>query len=282
MSRLFEALQRSESERTGAPFAWPHLAPEPTLRPMEIGTLAECESVAVEPQAESKLVGLMDKDGLGAEKFRFLAVRLRQISQTRPIKKVLITSTMPEEGKSLVSANLAIAFAHRHVQKILLVDGDLRRPALAKQFGLETAKGLCECLEAGKSVTDNVYYLKDAGFWFMPAGNAPENPLELLQSDRLSQVFEQLTALFDWIVIDSPPVLPLGDASVWMRMVDGSLLVVREGKSQAGELKAGVQLLTSKNLIGVVLNSCSTVDRSKYYQRYYFPSSVAPPRTLLP
>lgn len=275
MSRLFEALQQSEFEKSGTAFSWPHLKAPKSVHWAEAHDpeLGKCQSVSIRPSAESRLVGLTATDGLGAEKFRFLAVRLRQLNQARPLKKVLITSTMPEEGKSLISANLAVAFAYRHVQKILLLEGDLRRPVLAQQFGLEPLPGICEWLRGDGSVTTNVYYVQNAGFWFLPAGNAPDNPLELMQSERLPHIIDELVLRFDWIVIDSPPVLPLGDTSVWARSSDGVLLVVREGKSENSQLKAGMQALRPKNLLGIVLNSSSGADRSNYYHRYYSPSA---------
>ena len=284
MSRLFEALQRSESERTGTAFTWPHLKiPEPeTWADIESPELAKCQSLSIVPSPEARIVGLSASDGLGGEKFRFLAVRLRQMSQVRPLKTVLITSTIPEEGKSLISANLAVAFAHRHVQKILLLEGDLRRPGLAQLFGLGPLPGLCECLQGNGSLTKNVYHMQNAGFWFLPAGSTPDNPLELMESEQLGRLLHQLAALFDWIVIDSPPVLPLGDTTVWARSSDGVLLVVREGKSQTNQIKSGLQALQPKNLLGVILNSCSSVDRKNYYSRYYSSSAKTPsPATLL-
>ena len=278
MSRIFEALQHADGGRSGSAFTWPHLKTPESAHWAEAhdAELKDCQSVLVNASQETRLVGLDIGDGLGAEKFRFLAVRLRQLNQVRPIKKLLITSTMPEEGKSLISANLAIAFAHRHVQRILLIEGDLRRPSLAQLFGIDPGPGICGWLEGGGSIVKNVYYAKDARFWFLPAGTAPSNPLELMQSERLPQVLGQLAEHFDWIIIDSPPVLPLGDTSVWARAADGTLLVVREGQSQASQLKAGMQALQSKNLLGIVLNSCSAVDRSNYYQRYYSPSPKSP------
>lgn len=274
MSRLFEALQRSESERTGVPFSWPHLTSQPTLVVAEPeDALNQCQAVTVTPAEDSKLVGLTEKDGLGAEKFRFLAVRLRQLRQTRNIRKVLITSSMAEEGKSLISANLAIAFAHRHVQKILLIEGDLRRPTLLQQFGLPEMPGICEQLQSGGPALSNVLHLANCGFWLLPAGRAPENPIELMQSEHLSTLMDELASVFDWIVIDSPPILPLADTSVWARVADGMLLVVNEGNTKADQLKASMDALNPKNLLGVVLNNCTAVDRSNYYQRYYSPPS---------
>lgn len=270
MSRLFEALQRFESERTGLSFQWPHVdTPQPTPQSsVEESPLNQCAQLDVSGSPESRFVGLTAKDGLGAEKFRFLAVRLRQLSQAHSIKKILITSTIPEEGKSFISANLAIAFAHRHVQKILLIEGDLRRPVLLKQFGLPDSAGLCDLLQGSGAVTSHLLHLKNCGFWLLPAGNAPENPLELMQSERLGIILGQLAGIFDWIVIDSPPLLPLADTSIWARFADGILLVVREGKSQIGQLRAGLDAIKPRNLLGVVLNSSSVVDRSNYYQRY--------------
>ena len=92
--------------------------------------------MAISPSPDSRLVCLTDQASLGAEKFRFLGVRLRQLRQTRSLKKVLITSTIPEEGKSMVSANLAISLAQRRQQKVLLLEGDLRRPSLSGRFGI--------------------------------------------------------------------------------------------------------------------------------------------------
>ena len=111
---------------------------------------------------ESRLVSLGKEGSLGAEKFRFLAVRLRQLRQSRPLKKVLITSTIPQEGKSTVAANLACTLARRKPQKTLLLEGDLRRPNIAAQFGLGRLPGLCEWL-SGETPTINIYRLENLG-----------------------------------------------------------------------------------------------------------------------
>lgn len=215
----------------------------------------------------SRLVFLSEPDSLAAEKFRFLGVRLRQLQQSRPLKKVLVTSTIPEEGKSTVSANLAGVLARRK-QSVLLIEGDLRRPTLAQQFGLGRLAGLGEWLQSGRQTVSNVYRLEGPDLWFMPAGNPPENPLELLQSGRLSYLMTQLADLFDWIIVDSPPLLPLADTTVWARVTDGTLLVAREGKSEKKQLQRGLEALKKSDLLGVVLNGCIHPDHKSYYQRY--------------
>jgi Mrp family chromosome partitioning ATPase len=90
-----------------------------------------------------------------------------------------------------------------------------------------------------------------------------------LQCHKLEESLAELGQIFDWIVIDSPPVLPLADTSVWMRVADGALLVVREGKSEKRQIKVGLEAMEDSKLLGVVLNSCSNTDHKKYYQRYY-------------
>src|SRR5262249_45318737 len=158
--------------------------------------------------------------------------------------------------------------ARKKQQKILLLEGDLRRPVLASRFGLGKLSGLSEWLQSEPCPIKGIYHLDGAGFWLLPAGAPPENPLELMQSGRLSELIDELSSLFDWIVIDSPPVLPLADTSVWMRLADGVLLVAREGITEKHELKRGLEALDQSKLLGVVLNSCTDTVHSDYYQRY--------------
>ena len=228
---------------------------------------AQFPSIEVNVGSNSRLVYFTEPDSLAAEKFRFLGVRLRQLQQSRQLKKVLVTSTIPEEGKSLVSANLAGVLARRK-QRVLLIEGDMRRPTLAQQFGLGKLAGLAEWLQSSQRTPSNIYRLGGPGLWLLPAGNPPANTLELMQSGRLSQLMKQLGAIFDWIVVDSPPLLPLADTTVWARLTDGTLLVAREGKSEKKQLQRGLEALKKSDLLGVVLNGCQHSDHKNYYQRY--------------
>jgi capsular exopolysaccharide synthesis family protein len=291
MSRIFEALQRSETERSGVPSAPSEIATDllqaverevsgraprnmSPVAPSDPGfvdqgtDLGRFQKLSVSIPPDGKLICLTAQDSLGAEKFRFLGVRLRQIQSLRPLKKVLITSTIPEEGKSTVSANLAAILARRKQQKTLLIEGDLRRPSLCQRFGLGKLPGLSEWLQGEPRPVNNVYHLEDLNLYFLPAGRTPDNPLELMQSGRLTELMNQLSAWFDWIIIDSPPVLPLADTSVWARLADGILLVTREGTTQKRLLQRGLQALEPSKLLGAVLNSSSNTDHTNYYQRY--------------
>ncbi len=290
MSRIFEALQRSESERSGSalPFQPSSLATELLEAAEREAPDAPQSAASVMPETvngfqslsplvmpETRLVSLSDKESLAAEKFRFLGVRLRQLQQGRMLKKVLITSTLPEEGKSLVAANLAATLARRQQQKVLLLEGDLRRPVLAQQMGHPHVPGITEWLYEGAGPINNIFYLDGPGFWLLPAGRPPENPLELMQTGRLNSLLEQLTVTFDWVIIDSPPLLPLADTSVWTRLVDGVLLVVREGKTEKRQLQRGLAALDKSRLLGVVVNNHTGTDNKNYYSRYS-PSAAAP------
>ena len=277
MSHIFEALQKSEAERS--PNGQASVMPAELLRAAERDALPstpeETEtdfehfpSLKITPLPNSKLLSLTDTESLAAEKFRFFGVRLRQLQQLRAFKKVLITSTIPEEGKSMICANLAVILARKKRQRVLLLEGDLRRPVLPVRFGLGKVEGLSEWLQGESQSVPNIYRLEGLNLWLLPAGRAPENPLEMMQSSRLAGLMDQLGNWFDWILIDSPPILPLADTSVWMRMADGVILVAREGLTEKRELKRGLEILEPSKLLGVVLNSSTETDHSNYYQRY--------------
>jgi capsular exopolysaccharide synthesis family protein len=233
----------------------------------EHSALEQFPSLPVSILPNSRLVSVGEQESLGAEKFRFLAVRLRQLRQTRPLKKVLITSTIPQEGKSTVAANLACTLARRKQQKTLLLEGDLRRPTVSDKFGMGKVPGLSEWLR-GETESMNLYRLEALGLWVLPAGSAPENPLELMQSGKLAPLMEQLSAWFEWIVIDSPPVLPLADTSIWARMADGILLVTRKSVTEKEQLQRGLEVLETSKLLGALVNGSSDAAHSDYYQRY--------------
>jgi Mrp family chromosome partitioning ATPase len=126
---------------------------------------------------------------------------------------------------------------------------------------------LCECL-SGETESINLYRLESLGLWILPAGATPQNPLELMQLGKLSPLMDRLTAWFDWIVIDSPPVLPLADTSIWSRLADGILLVTRRGTTEKQQLQKGLETLEKSKLLGALVNSSENAAHSDYYQRY--------------
>jgi capsular exopolysaccharide synthesis family protein len=277
MSQLFEALQRSESERLGAlsPSSAAELVQvaEQQLPHAETQEIGECRQLMLAPRPESRLLSLTHMGSLGAEKLRLLALRLKNMRDVRKLKTVLITSTMPEEGKSLISANLAVTLARSRHFKTLLLECDLRRPTLSHVLTGRHLPGLSECLQSKRNVQELIYETQPSGFYFLPAGAPPANPLELMQSTHFQQIMQQLSATFDWILIDSPPVLPLADTSMLMRFSDGVLMVAREGVTQKKPMQKAIEVIDPSLLLGVVLNGSTNTDHENYYQRYASPDS---------
>jgi capsular exopolysaccharide synthesis family protein len=286
MSRIFDALKQSEADRWGNELMTPHESVTELLQAAE-GRHAHSVETAVlpvqgfagqafvlgsaptlrpAPLADSRLVCLTDPGSLGAEKFRVLGLRLRNLRDQRKLKRIVITGTAPAEGKSLIASNLALNQARSKVLKTLLIDGDFRRPTVAKRFGVGALlPGLSECLRGERQLSEVVYKLEGSGLYLLPAGMAPENPLELMQSGRLPEYLDQLGTVFDWIIIDTPPLFPLADTTFWMKVSDGVLMVVREGVTEKKQLQRAVETLDRATLLGVVVNSCSDGGEHDYY-----------------
>lgn len=286
MSRIFEALQKSSAGKAGGftDFASalhdPYQdAAEAATSPSPVPDFDHFPQVNVSVRPGGRLFCLTQRDSLGAEKFRFLGVRLRQLQQNRTLKRILVTSTIPEEGKSTISANLACTLARKRQQKVLLLDGDLRRPSLNRLLGLNHLKGLSEYLQGAAAAQEPIYRLEEPGFWFIPAGTPPENPLDLMNSTRYNVLLQRLSEWFDWIVIDTPPVLPLADTSVWSKTADGILLVTREGTTRKRQLQRGLAALDTTKLLGVVINSTHSTEHDNYYQ-HYGPGAKQPPESV--
>jgi capsular exopolysaccharide synthesis family protein len=302
MSYIFEALQRAEAERSGGsvPKDADSVAellqkveqeidqklsrselPPAELPPSELrlaasgteaparGTFAGAKVLLPALAADARLVCLTDQGGMAAEKFRVLGLKLRHMREKRKLKRIVITSSIPEEGKSLIAANLALNQSRSKVLSTVLIDGDLRRPELASRFGFHrNLPGLSEVLRGERQLSEVVYKLEGTGLRFLPAGMTPENPLEVMQSGRLQQLLEQLDASFDWMIIDTPPVRPLADTPLWMKLADGVLLVTREGVCEKKQLERALEVIDPATMLGVVVNSCSTNEQKYYYARY--------------
>jgi protein-tyrosine kinase len=174
--------------------------------PEAVFSLDDAPSLPISPKLADHLVALLDEHTLPAEKFRMLANRVASVRLLRELSIVHVTSSVMGEGKSLVAANLAVTFARRRPdQKVLLLEGDLRKPSLAQVFGTTPIPGLGEWWENGlRDGIPPVYRLDGLHLWLLPAG-ITDCPSDIMQSARLPQILADLTKLFDWVVIDSPP-----------------------------------------------------------------------------
>jgi capsular exopolysaccharide synthesis family protein len=291
MSYIFEALQRAEAERSGGSLpktsdsvaellqkveeeidrthAPSELAVPAKLGSPEAGSFASAKVLLPALPSDARLVCLTDQGGMAAEKFRVLGLKLRHMRERRKLKRIVITSSIPEEGKSLIAANLALNQSRSKILNTVLIDGDLRRPELGRRFGFNrNLPGLSEVLRGECPLSEVVYKLKGCGLRFIPAGVTPENPIEVMQAGRLQPLLEQLETFFDWIIIDTPPVLPLADTPLWMKLADGVLLVTREGVCEKKQLERTVEVIDRSTMLGVVVNSSNSNEQKYYYSRY--------------
>ena len=292
MSQIFDALHQSQGERSGkAPRSFstakelllaveqktePHANDEgPAGHLVSREHLLQFPAAQVSLPAHSRFVCFSNTDSLAAEKFRFLATRLRHLQQKRTLKRIVITSSVPAEGKSMVAANLACALAGGK-QHILLVEGDLRRPSLAKQLGLGETPGLSELLQGASDRFNNILHLENQGFCVLTAGNIHTSAPELMEAGRLALCMDSVTAGFDWVVIDSPPMLPLADTTIWMRLADAIMLVTRPGVTTKSQLQRSLETIEQSKLLGAVLNASTEATASKYYYHYSRKSAAIP------
>jgi receptor protein-tyrosine kinase len=277
MSRLYESLSRATAERqlADAVTVEPKKMVEDSrivvpLKPIETEAADECRLVTVEASPASRLVAWSDPQCLGAEKFRALVTRLDHMRKQIRLNSLQVTSSVVHEGKTLVAANLAVTLAKYSGSKTLLIEGDLHRPGLASLFGLHELRGLGDWWSDGNNGLSHFLYRFDGmPLWFLAAGNVQDQPSAILSSVRLAEAFVQLAGSFDWIVVDSTPMLPIVDANLWSKLVDGALLVVRENVTPVKHLKVGLQALDRPNVIGVVINETSALDLATYGGYYY-------------
>jgi protein-tyrosine kinase len=204
---------------------------------------------------------------VGAEKFRTLRSRLYQIASAQPLKRILVTSSTPAEGKTFVTANLAQSFIRQENRRVLLIDSDLRASRLHLHVGASEKPGLSDYLSGDADEYQVTQMEKDGNLGLIPGGREVSNPSELLHSDRMRQLLDRMSLIFDWIILDSPPALAVHDASILADMCDGVLFVVRAGSTDFElAVKASAEF-RDKNLLGVVLNR---VEKGDSYGAYYY------------
>lgn len=200
------------------------------------------------------------------EQFRTLRSRLYQIRDKQPLRSILVTSSLPGEGKTFVANNLAHALARQQNCRVLLIDGDLRRPDLHNGFGAPSSPGLSEFLNGSATELAVIQRGLPEYLCFIAGGSKTENPAELLANGRLGSLLETIGPVFDWVIMDSPPTLPVSDALALADVCDGVLTVVRAAQTGFDSAQKSCQQLREKNLLGVALN-CA--DEGASYGTYY-------------
>ena len=274
MSRLYDTLRRMEKQKRRPDVAGEANKPVDLLsKAIEApGELLPGITAHIKVGDTSRLVALTDPTSLGAEKFRALVARLENLRQKSELRALQITSAVINEGKSLVAANLAVTLVKHFGYKVLLVEGDLHRPSLGDLFGLNSMEGINQWWQRAQQDTELAQYicnLENIPMSFLSAGSPYDQPSQVLQSARFAEAFVHVSGFFDWVIVDSTPMSPIVDVNLWSRLVDGTLLVVREGVAPIKALKVGVSGLDNPKWLGVVLNEASEFDRVNYSDQYY-------------
>jgi len=205
-----------------------------------------------------------------SESYRTLRTNIIFSQADSPIRSLLITSSIPEEGKSMTSANLAITFALAR-NKVLLVDSDLRRPVLHRLFELSNTIGLTHLL-VGTVEPEEIYQTTRVdNLWVVTSGLIPPNPSELLGSQKMRSFLDLAQKSFDIVLFDSPPVTSMADAAILASLAGNVLLVVRANSTNRDMILRAKQQLETVNsrIIGVVLNSVD-LKKERYYYNYYY------------
>jgi capsular exopolysaccharide synthesis family protein len=205
---------------------------------------------------ERTLITLRDPSSAAAEAYRTLRTNIQFSSIDRPLKTLLVTSTAPDEGKSITLANIAVTMAQSE-QRVLLVDCDLRRPSLHSIFGLANDHGLTSALlEQGQGELP-IQATSVPGLSLLASGPLPPRPADLLGSRRMAALIDRLRASADIVLIDTSPVVAVTDAAVLAPQVDGVLLVLQAGYTRRDRAREARQILekVKAHIIGVVLNN---------------------------
>jgi capsular exopolysaccharide synthesis family protein len=257
MSNLYKALQQAELEHAGIDAIRQDVPFVPELL-QSIGNddlqLEQTRVVRPIDRDGQRMVTISDRGCPGSEQFRLLGDRLRQLQNGGGLKTVLVTSGGAGEGKTTVAANLAVSLARQTLQKILLLEGDLRHPTLVSKFGLTELQGLREWFESQEPLSQFTYQIEGHQLWFLPAGQPTEDAATILQSERLADAMYRWTECFDWIVIDAPALAHPTDTQLWVQKADGVILVIRNGVAEKATLAQGLSGFDKAKLLGVVQN----------------------------
>jgi protein-tyrosine kinase len=287
MSRVHDALRRAEqlgapqpSEAAPDPGARPprvaiqdtKATPEPAHRGMVtpgIGLLDQVQEVPFTPAPEALLVDQNRSQEAPSEEFRSVRTRLNHLQTLQPIHTVVVTSPSPAEGKSFAAANLALAESHLAGNFTLLIDFDFRRPVMHNLFQIERAPGATDFLLGNAKLAECMKRVAGTNLFLMPAGTAVKNPLELLNLREVRKMFQDLPQWFNWVILDSPPLLFSADANLLGTLTDGTILVVRIGSTTIDTVTRAMQSLCENNVLGMIVNGARAGELYSKYTYYY-------------
>jgi protein-tyrosine kinase len=265
---LYSTGASAEVERTAA-------APMPVLAqtavlPVDDQLLYRCAQRQWYPTKDALFLSTNDANSPGLEEFRSLRSKLFQMRTKTPLKTLLISSALPGEGKSFVSTNLAQAFARQRGGRTLLIDGDLRKPRVHDILGAPSLPGLYEYLSGAATEAEIIQKSDHDELYFIPAGRVNSTAAELIGNGRMKLLLDKLAPLFNWVIVDSSPVIPVSDATRLAELCDGVLMVLRAGSTPQNLAERAKKEFHHARLLGVVLNYVAK--RENPYYKYSYSS----------
>jgi capsular exopolysaccharide synthesis family protein len=261
MGKIHDALQRAEEERL-------RLDDRPgELRSERLPDAAGRDGDAREAILSGRRARVVTAGGSAVgEEYRTLRARLQSLRRSRDLRSFVLTSAIPGEGKTTTAVNLALSLGLDLGTTTCLVDADLRTPSVHRAFPQLPAAGLAEVLETDAKLEDALIQVPDTRLWVLPVKGLPSQPSELLASQKMVRVLEELSTRFDTIVIDAPPLLGLPDAVTLTDICDATLFVVGAGESARADVETALERLDRRKVIGAVFNRC---DASTLPNEYY-------------
>ncbi|HXN46806.1 MAG TPA: CpsD/CapB family tyrosine-protein kinase [Bryobacteraceae bacterium] len=276
MSRVHDALRRAEqagnpqAASQNPPSAPPAGAGRPAPTPATHAlVLEDVPEVSFSPAHEALLIDASRPQDSPSEEFRSLRTRLNHLQSLQPIHTVVVTSPSPAEGKSFSAANLALAESQMKGNLTLLCDFDFRRPAMHNLFQIERSPGATDYLLGQAPLAACMKRVEGSSLYLMPAGSAVKNPLELLNLKEAKSLLQELPKTFNWVILDSPPLLFSADANLLGTMTDGTILVIRIGSTTIDTVHRAMQSLCENNVLGVVVNGARAGELYSKYTYYY-------------
>jgi capsular exopolysaccharide synthesis family protein len=218
--------------------------------------------------AAARIRLILEEQSPAGEQYRLLRTKLSFVQKQQPLRTLMITSAVAREGKTFTACCLAAVLAQERGKRVLLVDADLRLAGASDSLGLPghgKLPGLSQVLSGEATLDDTLLTCAHMDLHFLPAGSPASNPLDLLSLPLLGSELKGLAPLFDWIVIDSPPILPLADSNLLAPLCDGALLVVHANRTPTKLIKDSIERLGKDKFCGVVLNRVPSAKFSRYY-----------------
>jgi protein-tyrosine kinase len=230
--------------------------------------LARCQVIPFRPAPETHLIDIERPHEVPGEEFRSLRTRLNHMQSQQDLHAIVVTSASPAEGKTFTAMNLALAQAQLETP-VLLIDLDLRRPVIHNMFQCDKAPGFSDFLLAERPLEECVRRIEGTNLYFMPAGTQVRNPLELLNMKQVKYTIDAFRKVFNWVILDTPPLLFSADANLLATLTDGILIVVRIGSTTYDNVIRAMQTLCENNVLGIVANGARAGELYSKYTYYY-------------